>query len=133
MFVPRWWVSHSGLWTLRDGPAEPQAWMRAAYGNRTLVTRVGPLHADDADPGTETVAGLPTSSSTLPGLVVTMYRHAVISDESDVLVTTGSGYGTALACRRLCDKRVTSIDVDPVLVEKAGGRLESRPPSRTRD
>lgn len=54
-----------------------------------------------------------------------MYRHAVIDDESDVLVTTGTGYGTALACRRLGDKRVTSIDVDAALVEKASDRLAS--------
>ncbi|MEU5302205.1 methyltransferase domain-containing protein [Streptomyces noursei] len=125
VFVPRWWANEGDRWVLRDGPADPEAWMQAAYRNRTVVTRVGPLHADDVDPGTETAAGIPTSSSTLPGLVVAMYRHAVISDDSDVLVTTGSGYGTALACRRLHDKRVTSIDVDPSLVEKAGERLES--------
>ncbi|MFD5733866.1 protein-L-isoaspartate(D-aspartate) O-methyltransferase [Streptomyces sioyaensis] len=123
LFVPRWWANEGGRWTLRNGPAAPEPWMQAAYTDRTLVTRVGPLHADDAEPGTAITAGLPTSSSTLPGLVVTMYRHAVIPDGADVLVTTGSGYGTALACRRLGDKHVTSIDVDPALVEKAGNRL----------
>jgi len=32
----------------------------------SLVTRIGPLHADHASPG-DHPAGLPTSSSTLPG------------------------------------------------------------------
>ncbi|MFI1205113.1 protein-L-isoaspartate(D-aspartate) O-methyltransferase [Streptomyces sp. BHT-5-2] len=125
VFVPRWWANDGGRWMLQDGPADPEAWMQAAYSNRTLVTRVGPLHADDAAPRTSLTAGQPTSSSTLPSLVVTMYRHAVISDSADVLVTAGSGYGTALACRRLGDEHVTSIDVDPALVDKARSRLES--------
>jgi protein-L-isoaspartate O-methyltransferase len=67
---------------------------------------------------------MPTSSSTLPGLVVTMYRHAVIGDDSRVLVTTGTGYGTALLCRRLASEQLmTSVDVDPYLVDSATGRL----------
>ncbi|PJJ02487.1 protein-L-isoaspartate O-methyltransferase [Streptomyces sp. 2333.5] len=124
VFVPRWWMRGEEGWELCDGPADERAWREAAYSNRTLVTRVGPLHADDAEPGT-VPEGLPTSSSTLPSLVIDMYRHAMLTDECDVLVTTGTGYGTALACRRLGDKHVTSIDVDPVLVKSAGDRLES--------
>lgn len=124
VFVPRWFENVDGQWQLRIGEEDPEAWMYAVYSDLTRVTRVGALHADDAEPGTE-AAGLPTSSSTLPGLVVTMYRHAVLADGCDVLVTTGSGYGTALACRRLGDKHVTSVDVDSSLVEKAGGRLEA--------
>lgn len=121
-FVPRWFANEDSRWVLYDGPDDPEAWMRAAYADRTLVTRVGPLHADYAEPGTVT-EGQPTSSSTLPGLVVQMYRHAMLTDETDLLVTTGTGYGTALACRRLDAERVTSIDVDSVLVMLAGKRL----------
>lgn len=124
-FVPRWWANDGGAWVLRDGAADPEAWMDTAYSNRTLVTRVGPQHADDADPGAKATGSHPTSSSTLPGLVVTMYRHASITDDCDVLVTTGSGYGTALACRRIGDKHVTSIDVDALLVDKARTRLDA--------
>lgn len=125
VFVPRWWACGGAQWVLEDGPGAPEAWMRAAYSDRTLVTRVGPQHADDAEPGATLAAGRPTSSSTLPSLVVTMYRHAMIRDESDVLVTTGTGYGTALACRRLGDRHVTSIDVDSALVERATDRLDA--------
>ncbi|MFJ4790970.1 hypothetical protein [Streptomyces sp. NPDC088794] len=90
-----------------------------------MVTRIGPVHADRAELGATAGSGSPTSSSTLPGLVVTMYRHAMIDDDSRVLVTTGTGYGTALLCRRLGDERVTSVDIDPYLVTTARGRLDS--------
>ncbi|MBK6015803.1 protein-L-isoaspartate(D-aspartate) O-methyltransferase [Streptomyces sp. MBT53] len=124
LLVPRWWENDGGRWVLRDGETDPEAWMRAAYADRTLVTRVGPLHADHAEPGT-IAEGQPTSSSTLPGLVVSMYRHAMIADGSRVLVTTGTGYGTALVCRRLGDELVTSVDVDPNLVTTATQRLDA--------
>ncbi|MFF3817243.1 protein-L-isoaspartate(D-aspartate) O-methyltransferase [Streptomyces bluensis] len=126
LFVPRWWgrAEHgAGTWVLRDGPADPDTWFTSAYADKTLVTRVGPLHADEA---TEpTAQGRPTSSSTLPALVVTMYRHAVIEDHSRTLVITGSGYGTALACFRLGERYVTSVDVDPYLVKAASERLDA--------
>jgi protein-L-isoaspartate O-methyltransferase len=123
VFVPRWWENTGGRWKAKDGRSLPaDEWLRTVYSDRTLVTRVGPLHADAAPAGA-VVTGRPTSSSTLPGLIVQMYRHAMIADDSEVLVTTGTGYGTALACRRLGDKQVTSIDVDPDLVERAADRL----------
>ncbi|GCB49245.1 protein-L-isoaspartate(D-aspartate) O-methyltransferase [Streptomyces sp. NL15-2K] len=125
VFVPRWWARDDQGWELRDGLTDPEAWMQTAYADRTLVTRIGSAHADHADPGATIAMGKPTSSSTLPGLVVTMYRHAMIADDSRVLVTTGTGYGTALLCRRLGDERLTSVDIDPHLVKVAGERLDS--------
>ncbi|MGC5411248.1 protein-L-isoaspartate(D-aspartate) O-methyltransferase, partial [Streptomyces sp. DT225] len=118
-----WWESSARGWELRDGLADAEAWAKAAYADRTLVTRAGALHADDAQPGA-VAQGFPTSSSTLPGLVVAMYRHAMLTDDCRVLVTTGSGYGTALMCRRLGDDQVTSVDVDRQLVKLAGDRLD---------
>ena len=125
VFVPRWWDwDESGGWTIRDGPSGLSGWISAAYSDQTLVTRVGAAHADDARPG-DHPAGQPTSSSTKPGLVVTMYRYAGIADEQDVLdIGTGSGYGCALLARRLGDRRVTSVDVDPYLVKAATERLD---------
>jgi protein-L-isoaspartate O-methyltransferase len=132
LFTPRWWTWAApgpglwhDIWELRDGPADPAAWLDAAYADRSLVTQVGPLHADHAHPG-DRPTGLPTSSATLPGLLVQMYRHAMITDDTDVLdIGTGSGYGTALLCNRLGDRHVTSIDVDQYLTKAAAGRLES--------
>ncbi|MET8812998.1 protein-L-isoaspartate(D-aspartate) O-methyltransferase [Streptomyces sp. NPDC004549] len=123
-FVPNWWEQKGDTWRLRNGRDDESAWMRDAYSDTTLVTRVGPLHADRAHPGDILAeGGVPTSSSTLPGLMVSMYRHAMIAASDQVLVTTGSGYGTALACSVLGDDQVTSIDVDEHLVDTARDRL----------
>ncbi|MFJ8794088.1 protein-L-isoaspartate(D-aspartate) O-methyltransferase [Streptomyces sp. NPDC102462] len=122
-FVPRWWEPDGEAWRLRTGPDDPAMWLKAAYSDQTLVTRVDAHHADNASGGDVLAAGQPTSSSTLPSLVVRMYRHAMISDHDQILVTTGTGYGTALACARLGAGQVTSIDVDEHLVQLATDRL----------
>lgn len=122
-FVPRWWRRQPAKgWTLWDGPADTDRWARVAYTDRTVVTRVGSLHADQAADG-DHPEGLPTSSSTLPTLIVAMYRQAMITDDAETLCITGTGYGTALLARRLGDDLVTSVDIDPYLVEAAGERL----------
>ncbi|WP_370131348.1 protein-L-isoaspartate O-methyltransferase [Streptacidiphilus sp. EB103A] len=123
VFVPNWWARGAELWDRCEGRADPVAWMKAAYGNCSLVTRVGPLHADQAAAGYQ-AAGLPTSSSTMPGLVVRMFQHAMLTDNARTLCVTGSGYGTALLSRRLGEKNVTSVDIDPYLVDPARHRLE---------
>ncbi|WP_435865128.1 protein-L-isoaspartate O-methyltransferase family protein [Streptomyces spectabilis] len=85
---------------------------------------MGTAHADHLEPGTVIPSGpWPTSSSTLPSLIVTMYRHAMLADTCRTLVTTGSGYGTALACHRLGAELVTSVDIDDYLVKTATERL----------
>ena len=94
VFVPHWWEwQRPDGWSVRDGPAAVIDWVEAAYRDRTLVTRLGTAHADHARPD-DHPDGRPTSSATQPGLVVAMYRHAGITDDSDVLdVGTGSGTG----------------------------------------
>lgn len=128
LLVPRWFDQDRDheAWELRDGPSDEQAWLEAAYdGHRTLVTQVGTVHADHAEPG-NSCDGWATSSATLPGLVIDMYRHARIFDGADVLdVGTGSGYGAALLSGRLGAEHVTSIDVDPYLTAAAAERLAS--------
>ncbi|MFF2850137.1 methyltransferase domain-containing protein [Streptomyces sp. NPDC058001] len=126
VFVPRWWEragGGTGTWTLRDGPTDESAWLGAAYSDTSLVTRVGPSHADDARPDDEP-HGVPTSSGTMPGLVVRMLRHGQLYDGADLgLIGTGTGASTALAARRLGDKHVMAMDVDPYLNEAAAARL----------
>jgi protein-L-isoaspartate O-methyltransferase len=125
LLVPNWWRPDGGGWALHTGPGDEARWARAAYADRTLVTRVGPSHADLARNGAPPSAK-PTSSSTLPTLVVQMFRHARIGDEHHVLdVGTGSGYSAALLAHRLGGNQVISIDVDPYLVRVAAERLDS--------
>ncbi|MGX2995456.1 methyltransferase domain-containing protein [Streptomyces sp. JNUCC 64] len=122
-FVPRWWWAEKDGGLLADGPTDPVLWHRVAYSDTTVTTRLGALHADHATPDARP-AWSPTSSSTLPSLVVQMLRHTRIGDGMDVLdVGTASGYSTALLCERFGSDRVTSVDVDPYLTTVATERL----------
>ncbi|MFD3998389.1 methyltransferase domain-containing protein [Streptomyces sp. NPDC058583] len=121
--VERWFTPYGGGWKVFDGPSDQEAWLRAAYSDATLVTKVGTAHADRAEPG-EIVTGLPTSSSTLPSLVLTMLRHGRVHPGVRLLdVATGSGYSAALACERLGAHAVSTLDVDPYLTQAAAERL----------
>lgn len=123
--VPRWYTAGPEGWMPASGPADETAWARTAYTDQTLVTRVGPLHADHAADSVA-VTGRPTSSSTLPSLVVSMLTHGRLSERHELLdVATGSGYSAALACARLGDDYVTTVDVDPYLTEAAAERLDT--------
>ncbi|MER6109360.1 methyltransferase domain-containing protein [Streptomyces hirsutus] len=123
LLVERWFTPGPRGWTVADGPSDEEAWAAAAYADTTLVTRVGAVHADHADAG-RPVTGHPTSSSTLPSLVVTMLRHGRLTPGIRLLdLATGSGYSAALACERLGDRMVTTLDVDPYLTEVARQRL----------
>ena len=99
--------------------------MRTAYANVSLVTRVGALHADDAQVE-DHPEGLPTSSATLPGLVVRMLQLSRLRQPGLALLDLGTGAGglAAYAAQRLGSAHVTSLDVDPYLTTAAAGRLE---------
>ncbi|MHB9860076.1 methyltransferase domain-containing protein [Streptomyces sp. YIM S03343] len=124
--VPRWWErDDAGPWVLRNGPSDPEAWAEAAYADRSLITRVGTLHADQAEPDAQP-KGRPTSSATLPSLVVRMLRHGRLGEGLSLLdLGTGASGLTAYACDRFGDACVTSLDVDAYLVSAAGERLAS--------
>ncbi|MEV6076323.1 methyltransferase domain-containing protein [Streptomyces sp. NPDC052069] len=124
--VPRWWDrDDTGEWALQDGMDDSGRWAEVAYTDRSLITRVGALHADHATPG-DRPEGLPTSSATLPSLVVRMLRHGRLGDGLSLLdLGTGAGGLTAYASRRIGDQHVTSLDVDPYLTSAAGARLAS--------
>ncbi|MET8868428.1 ATP-grasp peptide maturase system methyltransferase [Nonomuraea sp. NPDC004580] len=92
-------------------------WLSLVYADQTWVTQVGGVLAEDA-PGA--VIGPPTSSSTLPSLVVLMLEAARISEGDNVLeIGTGTGYSTALMCARLGEGAVTSIEYDPEVAARA--------------
>lgn len=93
-------------------------WLRAVYTDETLVTQLdGRLHPTAVDGPTP---GNPTSSSTLPGLVVRMLEDLAPMDGDRVLeVGTGTGYSTALLCHRLGSSRVASVEYDWATAERA--------------
>jgi protein-L-isoaspartate O-methyltransferase len=126
VLVPKWWDrirnSPTFEWKLVT-PDASDPWA-SVYSDETLVTRVGALHADLAGPD-DRASGAPTSSSTLPGLIVGMLHLLNPEPGQQVLdIGTGSGYSAALLGHRLGDELVTSIDVDAYLVQAARHRLE---------
>ncbi|BBB00069.1 putative O-methyltransferase [Actinacidiphila reveromycinica] len=100
-------------------------WLAAAYSDTTLITQ---FDGDEPDWKTPQVrhGGAPTSSSTLPSLVVRMWADADVQEGHTVLeIGTGTGYSTALACERLGSADVTSIEVDPHRLDQAASALYS--------
>ncbi|QDI70263.1 SAM-dependent methyltransferase [Streptomyces calvus] len=100
-------------------------WLAAAYSDTTLITQFDGDEPDWEHPA-ERHGGAPTSSSTLPSLVVRMWADADVREGHTVLeIGTGTGYSTALACERLGSAGVTSIEVDPHRLEQAASALHS--------
>ncbi|MEU9190133.1 ATP-grasp peptide maturase system methyltransferase [Streptomyces sp. NPDC048484] len=98
-------------------------WLRMVYSNTTWVTQVDGISAAAA-PGP--LSGRPTSSSTLPSLVLRMVELAGIRDDDKVLeIGTGTGYSTAILCHRLSDKLVYSVEYDEDLAAAAAQHLRA--------
>ncbi|MFB7668560.1 ATP-grasp peptide maturase system methyltransferase [Kitasatospora sp. NPDC056138] len=93
-------------------------WLETVYSNETLITQLGGelLPSDAKGP----VVGSPSSSSTLPSLVLRMWHRLDVEDGHRVLeIGTGTGYSTALGAQRLGSENVVSIEVDPGIAERA--------------
>ncbi|MFI0420125.1 ATP-grasp peptide maturase system methyltransferase [Spongiactinospora sp. 9N601] len=100
-----------------------ESWLRMVYQDETWITQVSGIAAVDAPGG---VTGPPTSSSTMPSLVVKMLEVAGIGDGEKVLeVGTGTGYSTALMCERLGEELITSVEYDPQVAARARAALET--------
>lgn len=107
------------VWTPVHRASVPNdEWLRLAYENQTWVTQIEGVLAENA---TGPVTGAsPTSSSTLPGLVLRMIEQAGIAPGKRVLVIgTGTGLSTAYICEVAGEKNVTSIETDPEVAERA--------------
>jgi methyltransferase of ATP-grasp peptide maturase system len=96
----------------------PERWLRLAYKDASHVTQLDgkTAPADVAGP----VEGNPTSSSTMPSLVTRMWEDLEVRDGDRVLeIGTGTGYSSALGCQRLGADKITSVEVDPHVAERA--------------
>lgn len=126
VFVPRFYVRQDQedgptLWRELDEQSG-QPWAEAVYANATHVITLDPATKQPAAGGWH---GIPTSSSTLPGVMATMLEQLDVRDGHRVLeIGTGTGYTCALLCERLGSGHVTSVDIDLGLVELAAQRLD---------
>jgi len=129
-FVPEFWVGVSDdewgvLWEAVSRHTSEDRWLELAYTDQSLVTQ---LDGDrtPAGPRQGRVTGAPTSSSTMPSLVVRMWEELQVTDDSRVLeIGTGTGYSTGLGCYRLGDNHIASVEVDAGVAENARVALES--------
>jgi protein-L-isoaspartate(D-aspartate) O-methyltransferase len=106
VFVPRFYQYDADGPSLIDESTGDQ-WLTTIYTDTHLVTR------DDV-----------TSSSTAPSLMAAMLEALDLTGDETVLeIGTGTGYNAALLSERLSDQQVTSIDIDPALVDLARENL----------
>ncbi|MCF3106206.1 ATP-grasp peptide maturase system methyltransferase [Streptomyces roseoverticillatus] len=112
-------------WTpVIPGPGEAGTWLCEVYTDHTLVTQLdGHVHPGDVD---GPVHGDPTSSSTLPSLLVRMLQDLDPRDGDRVLlVGVGTGYSTALLCERLSSEQVTGVETDEAAADRARAAIKA--------
>ncbi|MGP2437408.1 methyltransferase domain-containing protein [Streptomyces sp. JW3] len=115
LFVPYYYVGVAGGYERRwDGHPDPAArarWLRGAYADVPLATRLRD--------------GELLSSSSQPSLMAMMLTELGVRDGDRVLeIGAGTGYNAALLCHRLADDGlVTTVDLDPEITESARRHL----------
>ncbi|MGH3377660.1 MAG: methyltransferase domain-containing protein [Pseudonocardiaceae bacterium] len=103
-----------------DRDARPDEWWDAVYSDTSIITQI-----DDGagDPATNE-GDRYTCSASAPGIVCGFLELLGPLDGDRVLeVGTGTGWTAALLAHRLGEANVTTIEVDPALVETAEKNL----------
>ncbi len=116
LFVPSYFIGVVGgyerLWGEEKDPRRRERWLRGAYADAPLATRVRD--------------GELISSSSQPSLMAKMLTELEVEDGHRVLeIGAGTGYNAALLAHRLGDDLVTTVDLDPDLTEGARRHLEA--------
>jgi len=112
LFVPYYFVAGGAdrLWCEDPDPRRRARWLRGAYADEALATRIRD--------------GELISSSSQPSLMARMLEELDVRDGQRVLeIGAGSGYNAALLAHRLGDDAVTTIDLDPEITESARRHL----------
>ncbi|MET7934792.1 ATP-grasp peptide maturase system methyltransferase [Streptomyces sp. NPDC005322] len=124
LFIPRFHRESESIGVTAWEPVSPETvgreqWLRLVYTDETWMTQFDGRDTDWSDPKPISNA-TPTSSSTLPSLVVRMLEDLDVREGMTVLeIGTGTGYSTALMCHRLGSEAVTSIETDEGVARRA--------------
>ncbi|QFG21393.1 protein-L-isoaspartate O-methyltransferase [Actinomadura sp. WMMB 499] len=122
-FVPETvWVQDGDRLVPVHRADDEEAWLRSCYANEFVITQV-----DDGVPaGPGRVGYEITSSASRPDVVAMMLAALEAGPGMNVLeVGTGTGWNAALLAERLGDDRVTSVEVDPVVADRARRTLRA--------
>ncbi|KAB1986199.1 methyltransferase domain-containing protein [Streptomyces triticiradicis] len=114
LFVPYYYIGAVGgyerLWGEDPDPRARDRWLRGAYADAPLATRVKD--------------GQLVSSSSQPSLMAMMLAALEVRDGDAVLeIGAGTGYNAALLSYRLGDEPVTTVDLDVEITEAARQHL----------
>ncbi|NUT93500.1 MAG: protein-L-isoaspartate(D-aspartate) O-methyltransferase, partial [Saccharothrix sp.] len=125
VFLPGFFVPDSaGTWRALTSAAPDH--LELVYRNQVCVTQLdGSDAAWEQALGTgRPVAGVPTSSSSMPTIMAIMLEALGVRPGDTVLeIGTGTGYNAALLCHALGSGAVTSVDVDGGVLARAVARL----------
>ncbi|MGW2016850.1 ATP-grasp peptide maturase system methyltransferase [Streptomyces sp. NPDC001927] len=104
---------------------DDHGWLEACYRDESLVTQIaGTILPQDVR---GQIMREPTSSSTLPSLVLRMLEDLQVEPGMRVLeIGTGTGYSTALLATRLGNDLVTSVEYDSGVAGRAGAALREQ-------
>ncbi|MER5965917.1 methyltransferase domain-containing protein [Streptomyces sp. NPDC002057] len=113
-FVPYYYVpgtdGYERLWSGDPDPGRRDRWLRGAYADTAIATRVRD--------------GELVSSASQPSLMALMLHALDVRDGDDVLeIGAGTGYHAALLSHRLGAEHVTTVDLDEEIAESARTHL----------
>lgn len=138
VFVPRFFKNDPERgWCAVDQSDDD--YLDLVYRDEALITQLDgdPNSWEKARRDDVYIGGYVTSSSSAPELMAAMLDALRAEPGMDVLeIGTGTGYNAAILCHRLGDSHVTTVDIDPHLVDLARKRLADlgyQPASATTD
>ncbi|MFE3879550.1 protein-L-isoaspartate(D-aspartate) O-methyltransferase [Kitasatospora sp. NPDC059146] len=112
------WADENGGDTECSRSESPDRWMKLAYADVPIVTQW--------DDGAEADRSTPTSSASMPTMVVEMLGDLGTAPGHRVLeIGTGTGYNAALLSHRLDAENVSTVEVDAKVTAQARTALRS--------